>query len=87
MAELTTSDPLLWFLRILNAAGGRLGCSDMPHDPLALFCGDEDADGEDTFNRAIRLGFTRTTHDNRFDSSEVFITPAGLEALGEKVDG
>lgn len=70
-------DPLPWLLRILVAAGGVLECSDYRHDPLRLFYDDGQERGEDTFNRAIRLGLTRTMHDGDTDISTVHITDAG----------
>lgn len=67
---------LWWLLEIIVRAGGELGASDMPHDRLNAFCEDR-ATAEDTFNLARIRGLTRVTHDDRFDTSTVFVTDEG----------
>ena len=70
---------MLTMLRIIEAAGGEVGCDDSPHSWLNYFC--DDAHPTDTFNEACEAGFLRVTHDNRFDASTAFLTDAGRSAI------
>lgn len=74
---------LWWFLNVLSRAGGRADASDAPYNCINAFCGDEDENGVDTFNRAIRMGLTRSIDDADHDVSEVVLTAAGAAWLKE----
>lgn len=65
----------------LVAANGRMSHEDALLDP---YCDDASTLSEpDIFNRCHDLGWLVSSHDDRFDSSTVWITDAGCAALAD----
>ena len=73
-------EPLRWFLRVIEAAGGEVCSSENPHNPINVFC-DDRGDGTDTFNLSEECGYTFTSHDTIFDSSTTRLTDKGRQVL------
>jgi len=73
-------EPLKWFLRMMEAAGGEVSSTDYSGNPINVFC-DDRGDSDDTFNLSETLGFTATSHDTSFDSSVTRLTAKGRAAL------
>lgn len=73
-------EPLRWFLRTIEAAGGTVDSSDTPHHLLNVFCNDRGS-GDDTFNLSEQRGYTHTTHDTSFDTSTTALTDKGRVVL------
>lgn len=80
------------FLEILSAAGGHSDCSEWDGAWINAFCEGHEGQSPDTFNQAIDLGYTRSTHDSDTDHSVVYLTDAGrailaLQSPPAKVEG
>jgi hypothetical protein len=68
---------LWWFLTVLLKSGGHTDSSDGPYNWINAFCGDDDENGVDTFNRACDMGFVSTTHETSYDTSLSTLTEHG----------
>lgn len=75
-----SEERLKWFLTILESVGGKSDASDAKWCWTNAFC-DDVPNPTDTFNRAIELGFTTTSHDSDSDASMVYLAARGRSAL------
>lgn len=73
-------EPLKWFLKVIEGAGGEVCSTESRHNPINVFCEDRD-NGDDTFNISEAAGYTQTSHDTSFDTSTTRITDKGRTYL------
>lgn len=75
-SEDARDERLWWFLTILNGMGGKSDAGDYAGNWLNTFCNDRPSD-PDTFNLALNLKLTESSHDSDTDESRVWLTDAG----------
>lgn len=80
-AAVVADDRLLWFLRVIDGAGGEAPAGD-GYNVLGVFCDDRGDRDDDTYNLSESRGWTRTMHSGWGDGcATVEITDAGRAVL------